>query len=67
MKFCYDRAVMVPNFFNKDQAHQVATTGKSICFLREICQDKSSVPGLNAIRRTAEERSGMLASNECLI
>jgi len=49
---------MVPNFFSQEQAHQVATTGKSICFLREICLDKSPIPGLNQIRRTAEERSG---------
>lgn len=50
---------MVPNFFSQEQGHQVATTGKSICFLREICQDKSPIPGLNQIRRTAEERSGI--------
>ena len=54
----YERPVMVPNFFTQEQGHQVATTGKSICFLREICLDKSPIPGLNQIRRTAEERSG---------
>jgi gamma-tubulin complex component 3 len=56
----YERSVMVPNFFTQEQGHQVATTGKSICFLREICLDKSPIPGLNQIRRTAEERSGIL-------
>lgn len=55
----YERSIMVPNFFTQEQGHQVATTGKSICFLREICLDKSPIPGLNQIRRTAEERSGM--------
>lgn len=56
----YDRHIMVPNFFTKEQGHQVVTTGRSICFLREVCLDKSPIPGLNQIRRTAEERSGML-------
>ncbi len=50
---------MVPSFFTKQQAHQIATTGKSICFLREICLDKSPIPGLSHIRRTTEERTGI--------
>ncbi|KAK4022422.1 hypothetical protein OUZ56_007889 [Daphnia magna] len=58
----YERSAMVPNFFTQEQGHQVATTGKSICFLREICLDKSPIPGMNQIRRTAEERSESLLS-----
>lgn len=54
----YERAAMVPVFFSEEQAHQVATTGKSICFLREICLDKSRIPGLTQIREQAEDRSG---------
>ena len=55
----YERSAMVPKFFTQELGHQVATTGKSICFLREICLDKSPIPGLNQIRRSADERSGM--------
>ena len=54
----YERSAMCPTFFTKQQAHQIATTGKSICFLREICLDKSPIPGLNHIRHTTEERTG---------
>ncbi len=58
---CWDRrATMVPSFLTKEQGHQIATTGKSICFLREICLDKSAIPGLDHIRRCTEERSESL-------
>lgn len=56
----YERATMVPSFLTKEQGHQIATTGKSICFLREICLDKSAIPGLDHIRRCTEERSESL-------
>ncbi|KAK3095374.1 hypothetical protein FSP39_013926 [Pinctada imbricata] len=40
------RKSMIPNFLTTDQAKRILLTGKSINFLRQLCQDRTPTSGL---------------------
>ncbi|XP_018331578.1 gamma-tubulin complex component 3 [Agrilus planipennis] len=42
---------MVPTFISMDQAKKILATGKSINFLRQICQDNEQIPGREALQK----------------
>lgn len=45
---------MLPIFISDEQAKKILITGKSINFIREVCQDLSNLPGRNIMQRTFE-------------
>lgn len=42
------RKSMIPSFLSTDQARRILLTGKSINFLRQVCQDRTSIRGREA-------------------
>ncbi|XP_055841199.1 gamma-tubulin complex component 3 [Episyrphus balteatus] len=48
------RTSMLPDFISTDMANKILITGKSINFLREICEDKSPVKGREELRQCFE-------------
>lgn len=48
------RSSMLPVFISDDQAKKILVTGKSINFIREVCQDLSNMPSRNVMQRTLE-------------
>ncbi|GLV41423.1 Gamma-tubulin ring protein 91 [Carabus blaptoides fortunei] len=48
------RSSMLPSFITVAQAKKILVTGKSINFIREICQDLSNLPGREVMQRTFE-------------
>lgn len=53
----------VPSFIPLVQAKKILATGKSINFLREICQDHTPVKGREELKHTLECTSGELIAN----
>jgi len=51
---------MVPSFIPLVQAKKILATGKSINFLREICQDHTPVKGREELKHAVECTSGEL-------
>jgi gamma-tubulin complex component 3 len=49
---------MVPSFIPLTQAKKILATGKSINFLREICQDHTPVKGREELKHALESTSG---------
>lgn len=45
---------MLPIFISDDQAKKILVTGKSINFIREVCQDLSNMPSRNVLQRTLQ-------------
>lgn len=54
---------MVPSFIPLAQAKKILATGKSINFLREICQDHTPVKGREELKHALECTSGELIAN----
>lgn len=52
---------MLPSFITMAQAKKILVTGKSINFIREICQDLSNLPGRETMQRTFENINGNLS------
>jgi gamma-tubulin complex component 3 len=52
------RDSMVPSFIPLAQAKKILAIGKSINFLREICQDHTPVKGREELKRALESTSG---------
>ncbi|XP_049782723.1 gamma-tubulin complex component 3-like [Schistocerca cancellata] len=50
----YVQESLVPSFISREQACKILATGKSINFLREVCQDHGPIKGRAALRRTLE-------------
>ncbi|KAL3847372.1 hypothetical protein ACJMK2_018287 [Sinanodonta woodiana] len=42
------RKSMIPSFINMDQARKILKTGKSINYLRQVCQDRTPIKGREA-------------------
>ncbi|XP_049807024.1 gamma-tubulin complex component 3-like [Schistocerca nitens] len=53
----YVQESLVPSFISLEQACKILATGKSINFLREVCQDHGPIKGRAALRRTLESTS----------
>lgn len=51
------RTSMLPIFISTDIANKILITGKSINFLREICEDKSPVKGREELRQCFEQNA----------
>lgn len=51
------RKSMVPSFLSMNQASKIFSTGKSIDFLRQVCLDRTSLQGREAIRASLEKTS----------
>lgn len=49
---------MVPSFISKAQARKILATGKSINFLRQVCEDHSHVNSRELLRQALENSSG---------
>ncbi|XP_013415922.1 gamma-tubulin complex component 3 homolog [Lingula anatina] len=44
------RKSMIPSFLNMDQARKILLTGKSINFLRQLCQDRTQIKRRDVVR-----------------
>lgn len=53
---------MVPSFISMTQARKILATGKSINFLRQVCEDHSPVNSREILRRALQNNSGMIFS-----
>lgn len=49
---------MVPTFITMDQAKKILATGKSINFLRQVCQDNEELPGREALQKLFATTTG---------
>lgn len=49
---------MVPTFISMSEVRKILVTGKSINFLREVCQDMTSSPEREFMLRTFENING---------
>lgn len=56
----YFRESMVPSFIPLAQAKKILATGKSINFLREICQDHTPVKGREELKHALACANGKL-------
>jgi hypothetical protein len=54
---------MVPSFIPLAQAKKILATGKSINFVREICQDHTPVKGREELKHALECTSGEFITN----
>lgn len=54
---------MVPSFITMSEARKILVTGKSINFLREICQDMTSSSERETMLKTFEIIDGMFHIN----
>ncbi|XP_049773994.1 gamma-tubulin complex component 3-like isoform X1 [Schistocerca cancellata] len=50
----YVQEALVPSFISLAQARKILATGKSINFLREVCQDHTPIKGREALRLALE-------------
>lgn len=48
------REAMLPSFISRELANKILVTGKSINFLREVCEDKSPVKGKEELKKCFE-------------
>ncbi|XP_070173338.1 gamma-tubulin complex component 3-like isoform X2 [Littorina saxatilis] len=46
------RKSMIPSFLSTDQARRILLTGKSINFLRQVCQDRTAIRGRDSAMNT---------------
>ncbi|KAG8224877.1 hypothetical protein J437_LFUL006471 [Ladona fulva] len=51
------RETMLPTFISMSQARKILSTGKSINFLREVCEDHTPVKGREALKQALEKTS----------
>ena len=57
------RESMLPSFISKAQARKILATGKSINFLRQVCEDHSHVNSREMLRQALENSSGERSVN----
>lgn len=48
------REAMLPSFISRELANKILVTGKSINFLREVCEDKTPVKGKEELKKCFE-------------
>ncbi|XP_071440616.1 gamma-tubulin complex component 3-like [Hetaerina americana] len=51
------RETMLPTFISMSQAKKILSTGKSINFLREVCEDHTPLRGREALKQALEKTS----------
>lgn len=49
---------MIPSFITMDQAKKILATGKSINFLRQVCQDNEELPGSDSLQQLFSTTTG---------
>lgn len=49
---------MVPSFISMAQARKILAIGKSINFLRQVCEDHSPINGREVLKRALENSNG---------
>lgn len=59
------RSSMLPTFISPEMANKILVTGKSINFLREICQDKTPVDGRDELKMCLEITGLLIFPGKC--